>query len=98
MLALVTAQKYTHDMSTTTEFTLSAYDCTRLGEASQGLYSSWAAEERVTVYVRRGYSIAEAVEFAITWAKNMVEQYDRRLAHGTGAEGWRRQPWWDVVE
>lgn len=75
---------------TTTTYRLTTYDQERLEKASEGMYSLYAAENRIPFYIRRGYSLAEAIEFAIIWAKNMVEQYDRRVDHGTGAEGWRR--------
>lgn len=76
-------------MTTTTTYRLTTYDHERLEKASEGMYSLHAAENRIPVYIRRGYSLAESIEFAIIWAKNMVEQYDRRVGHGTGAEGWR---------
>lgn len=47
------------------------------------------AVRRYSFYRRRGYNKAGAIEFAMVWARNQTEQYERRLSHETGAEGWR---------
>lgn len=85
-------------MQTTTEYRLTDWDQGRLAAASKDLYDSWAAEKRVDFYLRRGYCLADSIEYAIVWALNMAEQAARRVAHDTGAEGWRRRGSWEVVE
>lgn len=44
---------------------------------------------RYAFYRRHGYSRSEALRFALAWLRNANEQYERRLGHDTGAEGWR---------
>lgn len=44
---------------------------------------------RYSFYRRKGHSRIEAVRYALAWCRNAVEQKARRLAHDTGAEGWR---------
>lgn len=44
---------------------------------------------RYVFYRRKGYDKPTAMAYALAWAHNATEQYDRRLQHDTGAEGWR---------
>lgn len=46
-------------------------------------------ETRYIHYRLRGYGQSEALAYALAWCRNAAEQYDRRLSHDTGAEGWR---------
>lgn len=45
---------------------------------------------RYGFYRRRGYSRADSFRYALAWCKNSNDQYERRLGHDTGAEGWRK--------
>lgn len=78
-------------MTATTE--LSAYDREQLNDASLGHYDTGSGQSagvtRYNFYRRKGYSVEDSVSFALNWLRNAKEQYDRRLAHETGAQGWR---------
>lgn len=45
---------------------------------------------RYGFYRRRGYGKAESLRYALAFLRNVNEQYERRLGHDTGAEGWRK--------
>lgn len=46
------------------------------------------AAARYVFYRRHGHSRAESLRFARIWGRNMTEQRERRLSHGTGAVNW----------
>lgn len=46
-------------------------------------------ESRYIHYRRKGITRSDALAFSLAWCRNTIEQYDRRLSHDTGAEGWR---------
>lgn len=58
-----------------------------LGVNFGGYYTP--GERRYIHYRRRGYCPADALSYSLAWCRNAAEQYDRRLSHETGAEGWR---------
>lgn len=61
-----------------------------LKRASRGIgYRGYEfAEYRYSFYRRKGYDRADAFRYAMAWSRNMSEQKQGRLAHGTGAVGW----------
>lgn len=72
---------------------LSSADRDRLAAASAGIDAGFGSESpgvlRYVFYRRKGYTPEGALSFAMAWSHNSVEQYERRLGHDTGAEGWR---------
>ena len=84
-------------METTTNYRheLTDFDRDRLSAAAAGTDAGYGAVggpgvDRYAFYRRHGHSIKDSLAYALAWAKNAVEQYERRLAHDTGAEGWRK--------
>lgn len=77
---------------------LSTVDSDRLSAAAAGIDAGFGVVEpglrRYIYYRRKGYTPGDALSFAIAWSHNAVDQFERRLSHETGAEGWRR---FDVV-
>lgn len=79
------------DMDTTT-YELSQADRDRLEEASKemgGFGPTCPGVKRYNFYRRKGYDKQDALSFTFAWLRNVVEQYERRLGHDTGARGWR---------
>ena len=75
-------------------YELSDYDRGRLSAAAAGIDAGYGAVggpgvDRYAFYRRHGHSIKDSLAYALAWAKNAVEQYERRLGHDTGAQGWR---------
>ena len=82
-------------METTTNYRyeLSDFDRDRLSAASAGIDAGFSTEcpgvNRYAFYRRHGHGVIDSFTYAMAWLRNASEQYDRRLGHGTGAEGWR---------
>ena len=71
---------------------LTASDLERLNKSTHllGDFGYWSpGEAKYISYRRRGFARTDALAYAIAWCTNAVEQYERRLGHDTGAEGWR---------
>jgi hypothetical protein len=59
--------------------TLNAGDCYTLRQAScAGIWSDYDAEDRCRFYMKKGHCKADAMRYAIAWAKNAAEQAARR--------------------
>lgn len=90
---------------TTTDYgsEISSYDSDRLDEAASRLYKGSASwYNRYAFYRRHGHSPADSLAYTFIWIRNTIEQYERRLSHETGAEGWRSmsvldQEYWSTV-
>lgn len=87
-----TVDEYDASWTDSPWYELSAYDRDRLGAASVGL-GDFGVEtpgmRRYVFYRKHGYSMTDSLAYALCWLRNAIEQYERRLSHETGAEGWR---------
>lgn len=78
-------------METTTD-ELTAADRDRLTDATTkmgGFSVECPGVKRYNFYRRKGYDKKDALAYTFAWLRNVVEQYERRLGHDTGAQGWR---------
>jgi hypothetical protein len=78
------ADEHYHELTSSDREELNAF-VDRLGDF--GYFTPGVA--RYIKYRRKGYSRQDALRYALAWCRNAVEQYERRLSHETGAEGWR---------
>ncbi len=46
-------------------------------------------DARYSFYRRKGFNKADSLAFTLCFIRNTGEQAERRLAHDTGAQGWR---------
>lgn len=81
-------------MTTTTTYSdeLNAADRDRLDAAASKMGDfgvQCPGVKRYSFYRRKGYCKQDALSYTFAWLRNIAEQYERRLGHDTGAEGWR---------